>query len=275
MKNMNVPEVIAAGIYDAKPIFKSRTVTPSRTTTMFEIELPLEDGGTSFVNNSSHRIKSNLIISAKPGQRRHTKLPFRCYYVHMIVKDGALLDILSSLPDYMEIKDGNALGEIKDIFISIFEYYNRGTPSENIMLASLLLKLIYRLNKEAAAQKSEYLPKPSNREVIEQTVRYIKENITEDLSLSALSKIANFTPVYFHRLFRASTGKNLRNYVEEIRIKKAIELLISTDKTLTEIAYECGFSSQSYFSYAFKKRAGIPPREYAKTAQLRYEQKPE
>ena len=63
----------------------------------------------------------------------------------------------------------------------------------------------------------------------------------------------------------------LRDYVEQQRIKKATELLTVGEKTLTEIAYECGFSSQSYFSYAFKRRMKIPPRGYAKKIAEDYE----
>lgn len=270
MNDIILPEIVAAGIYDAKLVFKNRTLTPTRTTTMFELELPLENGGRSFINDSSHEILDDVIICAKPGQRRHTKLPFKCYYVHIIVNEGTLLDILSSLPDYLDVTDAE---EIREIFISILDFYSRGEQSGEVMLQSLMLKLIYSLDKLAKSIKGAYVQKPSNRGIIEDTIRYIKENITEDLSLASLSRRASFTPVYFHRLFKASTGKNLRDFVEEARIKRAVERLLATDKTLTEIAYECGFSSQSYFSYAFKKRMGMPPREYARKAQTKYEEK--
>ena len=75
-----------------------------------------------------------------------------------------------------------------------------------------------------------------------------------------------------HKVFKASTGKTLHEYIEDRRIKKSINLLISTDMTLTEIAYECGFSSQSYFSYAFKRHTGLTPRDYAKNIFEKYEE---
>jgi AraC-like DNA-binding protein len=63
----------------------------------------------------------------------------------------------------------------------------------------------------------------------------------------------------------------LRDYVEEQRLRKAISLLTETGLTLSEIAFECGFSSQSYFNYAFKKRLHLTPRAYAAEVQLRYD----
>ena len=237
---------------------------------MFELELPITDGGISYINDTSRPISKNTVICAKPGQFRHTKLPFKCYFVHIIVKEGRLFDVLSALPDYIELSDRE---KILETFAALCESFDSGTSKEAILSQSLLLRLIYELDKTAAATRKTYRPKSSNQRVIEETVQYIKNNISDELSLEILSERVNFSKVYFHRLFRSSTGKKLREYIEEQRIKAAIELLTSTDKTLAQIAYECGFSSQSYFSYAFKKKNGSTPREYAKKIQLKYENK--
>ncbi|MBO5253398.1 MAG: helix-turn-helix transcriptional regulator [Clostridia bacterium] len=66
-------------------------------------------------------------------------------------------------------------------------------------------------------------------------------------------------------------GKTLRDYIEEQRIKQAIDLLLTTNDSLTQIAFQCGFSSQSYFSYVFKRRMGKTPQQYAKEVHCRYE----
>jgi AraC-like DNA-binding protein len=208
-----------------------------------------------------------VVICAKPGQVRHTRLPFRCYYVHAVVKEGAVFDLLSSLPNYIKAEDTK---EVREIFAALMEHDRRGTARDEIMLQSLLLRLVYLLGRYAAP-RLPYQQHRSNREAIEDTLAYIRENPTAELTLASLSARANFSPVYFHKLFKASTGKNLREYIEEKRVGRAIALLTETEKTLAEIAYECGFSSQSYFSYAFKKRMGTTPREYAKAMLKKYE----
>ncbi len=268
MKSITLPVLVAAGIFNASLAYKSRMITPNRKTTMFEIELPIMDGGISYINDTSRPISKDTVICAKPGQIRHTKLPFKCYFVHIIAKEGRLYDILSALPDYIELSDRE---KILETFAALCESVDSGTSREEILSQSLLLGLIYELDKSAAATKNAYRPKSSNQKVIEETVQYIKDNISGELTLELLSERVNFSKVYFHKLFRASCGKNLREYIEEQRIKAAIELLTSTDKTLTQIAYECGFSSQSYFSYAFKRRMGKAPREYAKDIFKEYE----
>jgi len=260
MENIILPKIVAIGLYNANHAVKNRTVTKNRKTTMFEIELPIENGGISYIDDESHRITDGMVICAKPGEMRHTRLPFKCYYAHIIINEGGLFDLLSSLPNYIEIDD---TGEIRKIFTSLCKHHDINDPDDEFILQSLILKLAYTLKKSAPMLKHAGKSKKNNREAIEKIIAHINKNLTADLSLKALATEAKFSPIYFHKLFKASTGKTLREYVEAERIKKAVELLLSTDMTLTQISYECGFSSQSYFSYAFKKRMGTSPREYA------------
>ncbi len=268
MKEIILPKIVSVGLYNAHAVFKNKAVSPNRKTTLFELELPIGDGGISYIDETSHPVSENTVICAKPGQMRHTRLPFKCYYIHIIVTEGHLFDILSSLPNYVDLTNAE---EIKEIFISLCTLYDTAAPEDCVMLQSLILRLIHLLNKYTLSSKIKHLPKRNNHEFIAKTIEYITANLTADLSLETLSRSVGFTPIYFHKLFRASTGKTLRDYVETERIKKAIELLLSTELTLTEIAYACGFSSQSYFSYAFKKKMKCTPREYAKAVHLKYE----
>lgn len=266
MKEIILPKIISIGIYNAQVALKNKVVSKNRKTTMFEIELPIENGGISYIDNEAHSISNNLVICAKPGQIRHTRLPFKCYYIHLIASNGLLFDILSSFPNYIELSDTET---IKKIFLSLYEYDNTEFTENDIIIQSLILKLIYTLNKNASAIL-KHTPKSANNAAIEQTLLYIDNNLTSKLTLEMLSNEVKFTPVYFHKLFKASTGETLHEYIEKRRIKKAVNLLLSTNKTLTQIAYECGFSSQSYFSYAFKRRMGISPRAYVEQLVTQY-----
>lgn len=267
MKKIVLPQIVAIGIYNAQIAIKNQTISKNRKTTMFELELPIGNGGTSYIDDESHPINENMVICAKPGQIRHTRLPFKCYYIHMIVNEGDLGETLAALPNYIDFSDTD---QIKEIFISLCEHYNTGIANDDILLQSLILKLIYILS-ENSASVIKFTQKSNNHKTIERTLEYINNNLTADLTLESLASAANFNAIYFHKLFKASTGKTLHEYVEDQRIKKSINLLISTNMTLAKIAYECGFSSQSYFSYVFKKKNGLTPRKYAQRIQLKYE----
>ena len=225
---------------------------------MFELELPIGNGGTSYIDDESHPIHENMVICAKPGQIRHTRLPFKCYYIHMVVNNGYLMDILNSLPNYIDFSDTNP---IKEIFISMCELNSTKIENDDILLQSLILKLIYLLNK-SSTHVIQLTSKSNNHKTIDRTLEYINNNLSADLTLERVASMANFNAIYFHKLFKSSTGKTLHEYVEDQRIKKSINLLISTNMTLAQIAYECGFSSAYYFSRCFHLHEKISPKEY-------------
>lgn len=263
---MILPEIVTVGIYNSQIIAKNTVISKNRKTTMFEIEFPIEDGGVSYIDSNSKQINTNMIICAKPGQIRHTKFPFKCYYVHMIIHSGALYDVLMNTPNFFETNNTEVYNKI---FKKLFKHYSTLADSEEIILQSLILELIYTITKDSAKRiKSN---NSTSNYLIEKTLKYIKEHLTEDLSLERVAKAMSLSPVHYHNTFKASVGKTLRDYVEEQRIKKAINLLQTTNYSLTKIAFECGFSSQSYFSYVFKRRMKKTPREYAQEIFNKYE----
>lgn len=265
---MILPEIVSIGIYNFQKAHPKTTVSKKRKANMFEIELPAQKGGISFIEADSSPIEPNIIICTKPGQIRHTKAPLECYYIHMIINGGLLSDILLNLPEYISIDN---YGYYKEIFYDLYKYYSTAVKADEIILQSLVLKLIYSLNRDVNTVLNKANIKSANRMVIQKTLNYIKQNPTEDLSLERMAQLVSLSPVYFHNCFQTSVGKTLRDYVEEQRIKKAVNLLITTDLTLTQIAFECGFSSQSYFSYVFKRRMGTTPRQYVKELFKKYE----
>ncbi len=92
---------------------------------------------------------------------------------------------------------------------------------------------------------------------------YIETNMNKDLSLSKLSEIANFSPYHFHRIFSAIVGETLNQYMQRIRIEKAATQLINNPKkSITEIAYDCGFSSSATFSREFRETFNISATEW-------------
>ena len=176
--------------------------------------------------------------------------------------------MLLTLPDYISIENTEYY---KEIFSDLNNYYSTAVKEDEIILQSLVLKLIYSLNRDANPRLNKDNANSINHIVIEKSLNYIKQNLTEDLSLEKMAQLMSLSPVYFHTCFQTSVGKTLRDYVEEQRLKKAINLLITTELTLTQIALECGFSSQSYFSFVFKRRMGTTPRQYVKEVFAKYE----
>ena len=266
--NLTLPEIVAIGVYNSQIAARGRSVTANRRSVMFEIEIPIESGGISYIDKEQAPITPNMIICAKSGQTRHTKLPFKCYYIHMILKEGTLYDMLMSVPTYLFVDNAD---RYRSLFERLCKYYDSAVDNDVIMLHGLILELSHMLYKDSRKQLHKESASSVSYETIEKVIGYIKQNLTSDLSLEAVSAYANLSPIHFHNRFKSATGKTLHQYVEEQRIKKAANLLVTTDWTLTRISGECGFSSQSYFSYAFKRKMDMTPREYSKSIHGRYE----
>ena len=93
---------------------------------------------------------------------------------------------------------------------------------------------------------------------------YVKKNYTEDIYLDLLAEKLNITKTYLSAYFKNKTGVNLSDYINNYRIKIAIELLESTPMKVQEIGAKVGFQNINTFIRLFKKYTGNAPGEYRK-----------
>jgi AraC family transcriptional regulator len=106
---------------------------------------------------------------------------------------------------------------------------------------------------------------------INRVTDYIDAHIDQELSLDELAAVANFSPFHFHRIFTAFTGETLNNFVKRLRVEKAAGMLLSdTDRPVSEVAMECGFSSAAVFCRMFKAHYSQSAVEFRKTAGSKY-----
>jgi AraC family transcriptional regulator len=92
---------------------------------------------------------------------------------------------------------------------------------------------------------------------------YIERHLDESLTLEVIAKSACFSAYHFHRLYSALTGETLYQFILRLRLEKAKSQLSSNpEKTITEIALDCGFSSSATFARAFRAEYGISATEY-------------
>ncbi len=102
----------------------------------------------------------------------------------------------------------------------------------------------------------------SSNNVVDIAKEYIKNNYSKALSLDEVSYYVNISPYYFSKIFKEGTGENFIEYLTNIRIEKAKELLSNSDYSMKEICVMVGYSDPNYFSRSFKKNVGVTPTEY-------------
>lgn len=101
-------------------------------------------------------------------------------------------------------------------------------------------------------------------ELIDSVLAYIEAHLDEPLLLEDLATQFNVSKFYFHRIFTAVMGESLNHYCLSRRMNAAIRLLTESKHSLTDIAYELNFSSQSVFTRTFKNWFGVSPNQVRK-----------
>ena len=101
-------------------------------------------------------------------------------------------------------------------------------------------------------------------EAIEQSLTYIEEHLTKEISTEKLANTVGLSPFYFQRLFKRLVNKPVQEYVKLRRLAKVIENLKSTEQRILDAALDYGFSSHANFTRAFKETYGITPENYKK-----------
>jgi len=97
---------------------------------------------------------------------------------------------------------------------------------------------------------------------LEKIFQYVENHYKEAITVEEMSYLCNMSYSYFSRFFKKVMHRNFSDYVNFIRISKSTYLLATSDRTITKIAMEVGFSTSSYFTSQFKRIKGITPRQF-------------
>jgi AraC-like DNA-binding protein len=107
-----------------------------------------------------------------------------------------------------------------------------------------------------------------NSRRIEKVMEYMNEKFQEPISLAEVAHLTNMAESAFSRFFKTRTGITFIDSLTEIRLGHASRMLIATTKSVSEIAYETGFTNISNFNRIFKKKKGCTPKEFKKSYSL-------
>lgn len=126
-----------------------------------------------------------------------------------------------------------------------------------------LSRLIFLLTKNCpAAEKRPSEKTLRDGERIKTMLQYIREHCGDELTLSKIAGSANLSQTECLRCFRAMIGSTPIQYVKQVRIQRAAELLAATRRRISDIGAECGFQEMSYFAKTFRTLKGRTPSAY-------------
>lgn len=138
-------------------------------------------------------------------------------------------------------------------------------PGCSLMLDSLSVQAAILLLRESKHSLSSFPCQPGqnkDHKCIAKAIEYITDNYLDKFSLLDLASETHYSPYHFLRLFKQHTGKTPFEFLLDVKIEKAKTLLKHSNRPISEICYQCGFSSNSYFCQVFKKKTGVSPSQY-------------
>jgi len=103
---------------------------------------------------------------------------------------------------------------------------------------------------------------PSDSRRVQKVKSYIDAHYREAVRLSTVADIAGMSDSSFSRFFKLHTGRNLSDYIIDLRLGHACRLLVDSSDSIAEICYHCGFNNLSNFNRIFRKRKGCSPSEF-------------
>lgn len=203
----------------------------------------------------------DIIIFSPDIEFEYASRKFAYYWVHFSGRaaNGILRD--SYLRTNIKMRAGKSTECEKMLRRMFYEFGYRSPMWERSAAVELehFLLLCGKANMDEDPKK--------NQENIAATITYIRTNIEKDLSVATLAERAYLSPSGFRRAFVAYTGKSPSEFIQNVRMELAEQLIRDTDMRISAVAACVGYSDALYFSRIFSKHFGESPMQYRKNLQ--------
>ena len=141
------------------------------------------------------------------------------------------------------------------------------TIKEGFYAVTQFITILYELSKcpgakpLASSSFAKIAIEDDSRRILK-VKNFISKNYQDEIRLPQLSDLAGMSPSAFSRFFKLHTGRNLTEYIIDIRLGAASRMLVDTAQSISEISFKCGFNNLSNFNRIFKKKKGCSPTEF-------------
>ncbi len=151
--------------------------------------------------------------------------------------------------------------ELIDTYFKIYEQIQKEKPGFQQVTSGLIIKLLGQV--VAFNKQRNFSGKPIEK-IIQQARILMRENIEKDIDLHQFAQTHHIAYSYLRKNFKKYTGISPHQYFLDLKLMRAKELILTSEKSIKEISYELGFESLHYFSRFFKKKLGVNPTDLRK-----------
>jgi two-component system response regulator YesN len=201
-----------------------------------DIRMPFMDGLALASQAKKLNPKLKVIIVSAFGEFEYAKQAIQIHVVHYLLKPVEVAEFLEVVTQVVTLCDEDR--EQRE--------------------QTLKLQQVSEMGNRYVQQSSAESP----RKVIGEVIKVIHRDYGQDISLDSLAEKACLSPSYLSHLFKKETGASLVKYITCYRLDKAGELLRSTNKKISDISHEVGYTNFAYFCSIFKNYYGKTPAKY-------------
>lgn len=158
--------------------------------------------------------------------------------------------------------------KIYRIFLDMLEESQKSSPYRDSVLKSSLFRLLILILEESLPDETANCHATPLSQPILEAIFYMEKNYASHLNIEKVAEVSGYAVSYFSRLFQEQMGRSFSDYLCNIRLRHVESLLLSTDKSITDIALETGFHYPGNMTNVFRQKIGMTPREYRKTKKM-------
>ncbi|MAE84514.1 MAG: AraC family transcriptional regulator [Flammeovirgaceae bacterium] len=232
----------------------------------FQLNFITEGKGILETNGIEYQLKPGSLMLIQPGMKhRYKPTPEQGWTEMYVGFNGKLAQhfIQQTFDEPLQnpvIHLGHQV-DILDSFQKIFDLAIDQKPAYHQVASGLILKTLGQIN---AHLKSEVVKGEEIESLINDAKAYMWEKVNDQVDFYEFSKQKHVSYSYFRKVFKLYTDIAPHQFYLDLKIMRAKELILSTDKPIKEITYDLGFESIHYFSRLFKKKTGFSPIEIRK-----------
>ncbi|MDD4578488.1 MAG: AraC family transcriptional regulator [Sphaerochaeta sp.] len=253
-------------LYPSKNHPKNYYFKPDKGRVLSEYQIVYISKGKGFFSSESTKrraITKGEIILLFPGQW-HTYCPleetgWNEYYIGF---EGKIIDTIVAngfITPENQVLDVGINEDLVNLFTTAIKVAKEDKGAAQQYLAGIVFNILGAIL--SLAQNKNFESKESTQK-IEQAKIIMIENINKNIDIKGIATNLGISYSLFRKVFKEYTGYAPSQYFQELKLRKAKELLAETSHSIKEISFELNFSSYEYFLSFFKKRAGFTPMEY-------------
>lgn len=238
-----------------------------------EILLVLEGAVSIKLRENEYEMHENDIILFNPNEVHSIKKASEenillALQIQPEFYDNYFLDFSKKVFDcksFLHSEEQSRFNKIRHILAKVVWEINKKRPGYELKIISNLALLGYYLINNFQHNSLDYRSVDDfSRDMfrINNIIQYISENIKNGVTLKDVADNENLNPYYLSHYMKKTMGISFQEYVNNERLNRAIDLLLATDKTITEIAFESGFPSTKSFNTIMKKNYDCSPSQY-------------